>query len=330
MEIQELKTDQIKPNPFQPRKEFDQEKLQELADSIKSVGLINPIHVSQLSANQYELISGERRLKAHKLANLPTIKAIIEDLTETENHTHSLVENLHREDLSDWDKAQSIKEMVDKGIPHKQIGKLLGLHQSSITALLSVTNERNKHLIDAVKNKEIGIRSYRDIKGIENPEQETKLLNKIVTEQIKSTKIRELANVIKNSPADVTQAIFDNNISTEQAHTISKIKSQALREKLIKTHKQIKTIDNGVDKNLIQKDKQLKVISNVVRTKEALNTFRAATIESQKATNTAIKSFMKCYQLKTLMDNKQLEKLKHYQELFGTHLDNVLKLCGKA
>lgn len=329
MEIQEIKTDQIKPNPFQPRKEFDKEKLQELADSIKSVGLINPIHVTQLSKTEYELISGERRLKAHKLANLPTIKAIIEDLTETENHTHSLVENLHREDLSDWDKAHSIKEMVDKGITQKQIGKMLGLHQSSIGALLSVTKERNKHLSEAVKNKEITIRSYRDIKGINNPEQETKLLNKIVTEQIKSTKIRELANVIKNSPTDVTQAMFDDNISTEQAQTISKIKNPNVRRKLIKTHQQIKTLDRNMDKNVLRESK-LKVISNVVRTKEALEQFRSATIENQKTTTTAIRSLLKCHQLKQLMDNKQQAKLKHYQELFNNNIENVLQLSENA
>lgn len=104
-----LPVDAIRPNPYQPRRHFDQKALEELAESIKSYGVLQPISVRRQTASIYELVAGERRLRASKLAGLETVPVIVTDFDESDSALVALLENLQREDLSYMEEAQATR-----------------------------------------------------------------------------------------------------------------------------------------------------------------------------------------------------------------------------
>ena len=112
-EIVELNLDDLRPNPYQPRKVFDEEKLQELADSIKEHGIFQPIIVKKSSIKGYEIIAGERRVKAAKMAGLEKIPAIVRDFTDEEMMEIALLENLQRENLNSIEEAMAYRNLID-------------------------------------------------------------------------------------------------------------------------------------------------------------------------------------------------------------------------
>lgn len=152
--VVEIEVDKIKANPLQPRKVFDDESLQELADSIQEYGLLQPILVYEDSkkSDEYFLIAGERRLRASKIAKKETIKAIIVDVQETKLRELALIENIQREDLNPIDLAQSYRELIeDYGITHEEVAKRLSKSRAQITntlRLLDLENEVQKYIIE--------------------------------------------------------------------------------------------------------------------------------------------------------------------------------------
>lgn len=152
--VVEIEIDKIKANPLQPRKVFDDESLQELADSIQEYGLLQPILVYEDSkkSDEYFLIAGERRLRASKIAKKETIKAIIVDVQETKLRELALIENIQREDLNPIDLAQSYRELIeDYGITHEEVAKRLSKSRAQITntlRLLDLENEVQKYIIE--------------------------------------------------------------------------------------------------------------------------------------------------------------------------------------
>ena len=111
--VNEIRVDKIEENPFQPRTKFDKESLEELADSIKEMGIIQPITVRDLGNNKYQLIAGERRLKASKIAKLESIPAYVRDANDNEMLEMALVENIQREDLDAIEIAISYQRLIE-------------------------------------------------------------------------------------------------------------------------------------------------------------------------------------------------------------------------
>src|SRR5271157_1084661 len=131
MKLEYINIDQIRPNPFQPRETFKKESLQELADSIKNGGVIQPIVVRRHGAN-YEIIAGERRWRATRMANVESIPALVKDVTEDKILLESLVENLHRLDLTDVERENAVHELWKKkdtlGLKNKaDLARFLGV-----------------------------------------------------------------------------------------------------------------------------------------------------------------------------------------------------------
>ena len=140
--VQELDIESIDPNPYQPRKYFDEEKLKELSDSIKHHGLLQPIVVIEHD-NRYILIAGERRLRASKLANLEKIKAIIAsvELDELRMRELALIENIQRENLNAIELAKSYQELLEvHNITHEQLSSIVHKSRSQITNTLRLLN----------------------------------------------------------------------------------------------------------------------------------------------------------------------------------------------
>lgn len=134
--VQELEIDSIVPNPFQPRKVFNQQALEELSESIKRYGLIQPIIVYE-DEDRYVLIAGERRLRASRLAGKETIKAIIADIEGKMLREIALIENIQREDLNPIELAHAYKELIDEyGITHEELSQTISKSRAQITNTL--------------------------------------------------------------------------------------------------------------------------------------------------------------------------------------------------
>jgi len=137
--VKYLSIDSIKPNPYQPRKIFTEESLNELCSSIKAYGVIQPISVRTGENEEYELIAGERRLKASKMAGLDVIPAIIVELDDEDSAVVALIENLQREDLNFIEEAEGYYRLVDEyGFTQQELAEKIGKNQSTIANKLRI------------------------------------------------------------------------------------------------------------------------------------------------------------------------------------------------
>lgn len=132
-ELKYIKIEEITPNPYQPRLHFEQEKLEELAQSIKMNGIIQPLIVRKSAIIGYELLAGERRLRASQLAGLTSVPVIIKELTDEDMLYQSIIENLQRADLNPIEEATSYKKLMEKGLTHEEMGQIMGKSRPYIT-----------------------------------------------------------------------------------------------------------------------------------------------------------------------------------------------------
>ncbi len=173
--IRMIATDQIRPNPGQPRQQFDEEALRSLAESIKSAGLIQPIVVRQAPAGGFQLIVGERRWRAAQrigLSQLPAIVRRIDDQTAAEL---ALIENLQREDLNPIERAEAFWQLThEHGMTHQELADRVGLNRSSVTNLLRLL-ELDEFTRDAVRTARLGPGHAKALLAITNIETRTRL-----------------------------------------------------------------------------------------------------------------------------------------------------------
>ncbi len=182
-EIEEIPLDEIRPNPYQPRKTFDEESLEELKESIKEHGLIQPIIVKR-SIKGYEIIAGERRARASRLAGLKTIKAIVKDYNDDEMMQIAILENLQRENLNAIEEAEAYRALQQKlNLNQEQIAKKVGKSRSYITNMLGLLSlpEHTKKLV--TENK-ITMGHARVLSKMEDSEKINDLADKIANEDL--------------------------------------------------------------------------------------------------------------------------------------------------
>ena len=208
-QVQNINIDLIIPNRFQPRLSFDEKALNELAESIKQHGIIQPLIVRQL-ADKYEIIAGERRYKAATLAGLSTVPVIITNLSDAKSAEVALVENIQRKNLSSIEEALSYKRKIDKdNLTQEQLAKLLGLSQSTVANRLRLLNLSNE-VQDALLKEKISERHARSLLQISDKNKQTELLNRIITERLT---VRQLDEIIKkelSSPSTYAEEVPSN------------------------------------------------------------------------------------------------------------------------
>lgn len=139
-ELRIINISDIQPNPYQPRIHFDEEKLEELAQSIKENGLIQPIIVRKSSIIGYELLAGERRWRASQLAGMTEIPAIVKELSDDDLLYQAIIENLQRSDLNPIEEATSYQKLISKGLTHDDIAQIMGKSRPYISNLLRLLN----------------------------------------------------------------------------------------------------------------------------------------------------------------------------------------------
>ncbi len=190
--ITEINLDELRSNPYQPRQNFDETALKELASSIKEHGVFQPI-IAKKSIKGYEIIAGERRVKASKLAGLKTIPAIVRDFSDEDMMEIALLENLQREDLSSLEEALAYRKLLDTlNLTQEQLANRLGKSRSHITNMLGLLT-----LPDDVKSllneNKISMSHARVLSKIEDPEKVRYLANKIIKEGLNVRQIEQLS-----------------------------------------------------------------------------------------------------------------------------------------
>lgn len=192
--IIELDVDAIEINPFQPRTHFNEDALQELSSSIKQLGVIQPITVRKTGFNKYQLISGERRLRASKLAGLATIPAYIRLANDNDSLMMALVENIQRHDLDPIEIALSYQRLIDEiELTQEQMSERVGKKRSTITNYLRLL-KLDPIIQTGIRDNFISMGHGRALLGVENQDIQVDLYHKIVSENLS---VRETENLVK-------------------------------------------------------------------------------------------------------------------------------------
>jgi len=242
----------IIPNRFQPRLNFDETGLKELAASIKEHGIIQPLVLRRLG-EKYEIIAGERRYKAAKMANLTSVPAIISMMDDQKSAEVAIVENVQRRDLSSIEEARSYKALLDKGyLTQEELAKKMGLSQSAISNKLRLLS-LSSSVQDALMEGKISERHARSLLQVENLEEQEKWLSKIIDERLTvrqlDKKLKELGsnsnniNNISNNDEDISliEVLPINDEKTENNNI------ETIENKI----QEVPNINNEDDDNLI-------------------------------------------------------------------------------
>ena len=197
--VVELNLSDVLPNRFQPRIKFDENAINELALSIQKYGVIQPIVVRQIG-NKYEIIAGERRYKASKVAGKQTIPAIISELNDKDSVEIALIENVQREDLTPIEKAVSYKKILDMGyINQEDLAKKVGKSQSAIANTLRLLN-LSDDVQEALLENKISERHARSLLKIKDEKKQVEMLNRIINERLTVRKLDEEIDKMNNVP----------------------------------------------------------------------------------------------------------------------------------
>ena len=196
-EIVELNLDYLRSNPYQPRRTFDEEALQELSSSIKEYGVFQPI-IAKKSIKGYEIVAGERRVLASRMAGLDKIPAIVKDFSDEEMIEIALLENLQRENLNAMEEAMAYKKIQQSlNITQEELAMKVGKSRSHVTNMMGLLN-LPEEVKDMILTKEISMGHARILSKLEDKEQIKKLANDVVEKKLS---VRQLED-ITNSPID--------------------------------------------------------------------------------------------------------------------------------
>jgi len=222
-QIREIDVEDIYPNPYQPRKYFDNEALIELAESIKEYGLLQPIVVIDKGDDEYLLVAGERRLRAHELAKFDTIKAIVADfnIDDTRLRELALIENIQRENLNSIELAHSYDELIKVyEITHDELSSVVHKSRSQITntlRLLMLSDYVQKKLISS----EISQGHAKILVGFDEKEQK-RLVDTIIGQKLSVREAEILAKRLKNLPNNPLNPTQENGFMSERKEKFSK------------------------------------------------------------------------------------------------------------
>ena len=198
--IADIEISQIVANAFQPRTEFDQEALEELCESIKVHGIIQPITVRKIGYEQYELISGERRTRASILAGKNKIPAYIRLADDQQMLEMALIENIQRENLNAIEIALSYKRLLDEcGLKQEELGERVGKKRTTVNNYLRLLRLPDEIQL-SIKNGEIMMGHARALVNVENPERQSAIFRSAVTSSLSVRQVEEIVRNEKENP----------------------------------------------------------------------------------------------------------------------------------
>ena len=196
--INEIAIDQIEANPNQPRREFDDEALQDLANSIKEIGIIQPITLRQIADNRFQIIAGERRWRASHLAGLKALPAYIRTIKDENVMEMALVENIQREDLNAIEIALAYEHLLESnGMTQEKVSERVGKSRTAITNYLRLL-KLPAQVQMALQKKEIDMGHARALLALDSPALQIKLFKEILKNGYSVRKVEELVQALKN------------------------------------------------------------------------------------------------------------------------------------
>ncbi len=196
--MNEILLSEIETNPFQPRQHFDQESLKELSDSIKVHGIIQPITVRKLAKSQYQLISGERRFQAAKLAGLKSVPAYVRSANDQQMLEMALIENIQRENLNPIEVSLSYQRLISEcNLKQEELGERVGKNRSTVTNYLRLLKLPPDIQI-ALRDNQLSMGHARAIINVESPDVQLYIFKKTLSEDLSVRKVEELARQLMN------------------------------------------------------------------------------------------------------------------------------------
>jgi len=224
IDAQEINVEYIAPNPYQPRKHFDQNAIEELSASIKRHGLLQPIVVVKKDSQHYILVTGERRLRAHKLANLEKIKAIIADvdLDDLRLRELALVENIQRENLNAMELARSYQELIDEHkIRHEDLADIVHKSRSHITNTLRLLN-LIPYVQEKLLNESISQGHAKVLVGIDEAKQKS-ITDTIMGQKLSVRQTENLVQAHKSNKKSRDSISKNNSILEDYKNELDKV-----------------------------------------------------------------------------------------------------------
>ena len=196
--LNEIPIEQIEPNPDQPRREFDQTAMQELAASIQNMGIIAPITLRQVAPDRYQIIAGERRWRASQLAGLKSIPAYIRTADDESVMELALVENIQREDLNAIEIALAYEHLAEtSGMTQEKISERVGKSRTAVTNYMRLL-KLPAQIQMALKNREIDMGHARALLSLDSPSMQLKLFRDVLKNQYSVRKVEEMVQMLKN------------------------------------------------------------------------------------------------------------------------------------
>ncbi|MBF6979180.1 ParB/RepB/Spo0J family partition protein [Aerococcaceae bacterium zg-BR22] len=223
--VEELALSEIRSNPYQPRKKFDEAALQELANSIKQSGVFQPIIVRQSSVKGYELIAGERRVRASRLAGKESIPAIIRQIDEEQMIEIAVLENLQREDLSPMEEAEAYNVlMVKLNLTQNEVAERMGKSRPYIANYLRLLS-LPEQIKQWVNNGDLSMGLARTLLSIKNKDKQIEIAKKVIEEQLTVRQLEELVQSLTEA-SDAPQAAPEKAKSVEKPAYLKAIENR--------------------------------------------------------------------------------------------------------
>ena len=283
--INKLSLSEIKPNPYQPRKDFDKENLQDLTNSIKERGVIQPIIVRKSSSgdSKYEIIAGERRWLAASKAGLHEIPVVITDVDDLKSLEFAIVENVQRHDLNPLEEAQGYKRLIDEfSYDQEKVSKFIGKSRSYITNCLRLLN-LPLDVLKLIEEKKLSFGHAKILVGLENA---FFVANKIIEKKLSVRQAENFVRIFKKRPgkgklvkdANIKNLAIKIDVDGNESEVISYL------EKTIKKYKPLLLIE--INKGLLKREELIRIY-NILNDSNyrIINKNRLKSLESLKNTS---------------------------------------------
>ena len=221
----EIDISKIALNPFQPRSAFDKEKLEELVISIKNIGLIQPITIKKISKNKFQLISGERRLRAFKKLKIDKIPSYIRKANDQQSLEMALVENIHRQDLDSIEIAISYKRLIEEiKITHEELSEKIGKKRTTITNYLRLL-KLNPIIQSGIKDGFISMGHGRAMINIDDEKLQLSIYERIISKNLSVRNTEKLISSFKNPPKKNKKDNLENKFLKQKIKAEKKLQT---------------------------------------------------------------------------------------------------------
>lgn len=262
MEVKNIAIELIRPNTYQPRKIFNQESLEELRDSIKTYGILQPLTLRSNGTVYYELVAGERRLRAAELAGLKEVPAIIIEANDNDSAVLALIENLQREDLNYMEEAEGYENLIkDHNYTQEQLAVIIGKKQSTIANKLRILRLPNK-VKEKLLEYNLSERHARALLKLPDEDLKIKMIEKI---KDKSYTVKKTEEMIDIELSKLESAVSDDNSDNKR--------NQKIKKAIMNVKIYINTIKSIMEKNgvnaqysYIDRDEYIEVMVKIPKT----------------------------------------------------------------